>query len=188
MSRRPPPHIIRRRRVAGLIVLSLLIGLIWWGVSALLAIFIPANPENGVAKTTDCAPGTVVVEAFVGDGENRVSDYDLQTNPELWFTVTNNGKVACNFNAGAKAQIYTIKFGQEVIWTNEQCDRSGLKDAKITLAPGKPEKAIPSPWLKVYSSEEGCGEGQAAAYPGIYSFSVKVNSVESMNTENFTLQ
>jgi hypothetical protein len=63
-----------------------------------------------------------------------------------------------------------------------------LKDAKITLAPGKPEKAIPSPWLKVYSSEEGCGEGQAAAYPGIYSFSVKVNNVESMNTENFTLQ
>jgi hypothetical protein len=188
MSRRPPPHIIRRRRVAGLIVLALLISLIWWGVSAIISIFVPSTPGDGVAKTTDCLPGTVAVEAFVGDGEKRVSDFDLQTNPELWFTVTNNGKVSCNFNAGAKVQFYTIKFGQEVIWTNEQCDRTGLQDAKITLTPGKPEKAIPSPWLKVYSSAEGCGEGQVAAYPGIYSFSVKVNDVESANTENFTLQ
>ncbi|CAB4537124.1 MAG: hypothetical protein F2529_01575 [Actinobacteria bacterium] len=188
MSRRPPPHILRRRRVAGLIVLAILVSLIWWGVSALLALFSSMGEDGKVAKITDCAAGAVTVEAFAGDGVNRASDYDLQTNPQLWFTVTNNGKVACNFNAGPKAQIYTIKFGQEVIWTNEQCDRTGLNDATITLQPGKPERAKPSPWLKVYSTAEGCGEGQAAAYPGVYSFSVKVNNVESINSENFTLQ
>lgn len=188
MSRRPPPHIIRRRRVAGLVILAILIALVWWGVSALLGLFSSFATPSKEVKTTDCAPGVVSIEAFAGDGENRQSDFDLQTNPELWFTVTNTGKVACNFNAGPKAQIYIIKFGQDVIWTNEQCDRTGVRDDVITLTPGKAEKAKPSPWLKVYSSEEGCGKGQPAAYPGVYSFSVKVNNVSSMNTENFTLQ
>lgn len=188
MSRKPPPHIIRRRRIAGLIVLTILIGLIWWGVSALVSLFSSMFTPSTEGKTIECAPGTVVVEAFIGDGAKRQSDFDLQTNPELWFTVTNTGKVSCTFNAGPKAQIYTIRFGQEVIWTNEQCDRTGLKDATITLSPGKPEKAKPSPWLKVYSTPDGCGKGQAAAFPGIYSFSVKVNNVESKNAETFTLQ
>ena len=188
MSRKPPPHVIRRRRIAGLVVLALLISLLWWGVSALVGFVTSLVKPAEVVKTTDCAPGTVVVEAFIGDGENRQSDFDLRTKPQLWFTVTNTGKIACNFNAGPKAQVYKIKFGQEVIWTNEQCDRSGLKDGIITLTPGKPEKAIPSPWLKVYSTPEGCGEGQAAAFPGIYSFSVKVNNVDSRNSEVFTLQ
>ena len=188
MSRRPSLAVLRARRIVGLVVLAGLIALVGWGVSALVTVLSPAASANTPAKTTACAPGTVAVEAFIGDGEKRQSDFDFQTNPELWFTVTNIGKVSCTFNAGAKVQFYTIKFGSGVIWTNEQCDRTGLKDATITLTPGKSEKAKPSPWLKVYSTSEGCGEGQDAAYPGAYSFSVKVNGIESSNVENFTLQ
>ena len=188
MKRRPPPGVILVRRIMGIAILATLVATVLWLFS--LAVFYISHLGDSSVKTraTDCAPGVVSIEAFAGDGENRQSDFDLQTNPELWFTVTNTGKVACTFNAGPKAQIYTIKFGQDVIWTNEQCDRTGVRDDVITLTPGKAEKAKPSPWLKVYSSEEGCGKGQPAAYPGIYSFSVKVNNVSSINTENFTLQ
>ena len=188
MKRRPTPLLIAIRRIFGLLLLGTIIALVWWGVSSLVTVFAPSSNQQASTKVTDCAPGVVAIEAFVGDGEARQSDFDFQTNPELWFTITNNGKVSCTFNAGPKAQVYTIKFGQEVIWTNDQCDRTGLKDATITLSPGKPEKAKPSPWLKVYSSVDGCGEGQPAAFPGVYSFSVQVNNVQSMNTENFTLQ
>lgn len=187
MSRRPPPHIIRRRRVAGLIVLAILVSLIWWAVASIAALFGPP-PEAEEAKVTQCAPGVVQVTALVGDGETRLSAFDIKTDPVLWFTLNNTGKKACTFNAGPKVQIYTIRIGDEVIWSNEQCDREGLKDQKITLTPGKEEKAIPSPWLKVYSNNAGCGEGQPAALPGSYTFSVSVNGVNSGNAETFSIE
>ena len=186
MSRRPPPHIIRRRRVAGFIILAILVSLIWWAVASIAALFSPA-PAVQEAKATQCALGTVQVTAFVGDGENRIPTFDLKTDPALWFTLNNNGTKACTFNAGPKVQIYTIRIGDEVIWSNEQCDREGLKDQKLTLTPGKEEKAVPSPWLKVYSNNSGCGEGQPAALPGAYTFSVTVNGVNSANAETFSI-
>lgn len=186
MSRRPPPHIIRRRRVAGLVVLAILVSLIWWAVASIISFFSPA-PADQVAKVTECAPGTVQVTAYVGDGENRISAFDIKTDPVLWFTLNNTSKKVCTFNGGPKVQVYTIRIGEEVIWSNEQCDREGLKDQKLTLTPGKEEKAFPSPWLKVYSNNSGCGEGQPAALPGTYTFSVAVNGVNSANVETFSI-
>jgi hypothetical protein len=188
MSRRVPPHIMRRRRIAGLMVLALLVSLLWWGITSITALFTPAKPTAaGDQPITECASGVVTVTALVGDGENRISQFDATTKPELWFTLTNNGKVDCEFNAGPKVQFYTIRIGEEIIWTNEQCDRIDLKDQVVTLSPGVATKSVPSPWLRVYSSNEGCGEGQPIALPGIYSFEVKVNGIKSANAEQFSL-
>jgi hypothetical protein len=179
---------MRRRRIAGLIVLALLILLVWWGISSIASLFTPAKPvAEGEQPITQCAEGVVSVEAFVGDGEARISAFDAKTKPELWFSLKNNGKVDCEFNAGPKVQFYSIKIGEETIWTNEQCDRIDLKDQVVTLAPGVETKSVPSPWLRVYSSNEGCGEGQPIALPGIYLFEVKVNGVQSSNLEQFSL-
>jgi hypothetical protein len=188
MSARVPPHIMRRRRIAGLVVLTLLVSLLWWGITSITALFTPAKPTAaGDQPITECASGVVTVTALVGDGENRISQFDATTKPELWFTLTNNGKVDCEFNAGPKVQFYTIRIGEEIIWTNEQCDRIDLKDQVVTLSPGVATKSVPSPWLRVYSSNEGCGEGQPIALPGIYSFEVKVNGIKSANAEQFSL-
>lgn len=187
MSRRPPPHIIRRRRVAGLIVLALLVTLIWWAVASIASLFTPTTVAEET-KVTQCATNVVQITALVGDGENRSAAFDIKTDPALWFTLKNTGTRACVFNAGPKVQIYTIQIGDEVIWSNEQCDREGLKDQKLTLTPGKEEKAVPSPWLKVYSNNAGCGEGQPAALPGTYTFSVIVNGVKSVNAETFSIE
>lgn len=188
MSSRPSPQVLRRRRVGGLAVLAVLGWLVYSGVVALIGIVDPPSQSATKAKTTDCLGGVVSVNAYVGDGEKRVSEFNTNTKPELWFDLTNNGKVTCYFNAGPKVQFYTIKVGEEMIWTNEQCDRAGLKDQRVTLKPGKALKAFSSPWYRVYSSDSGCGEGQIGALPGTYSFSVKVNQVTSMNSEIFTIQ
>lgn len=183
--RRPAPHIIRRRRIAGLVVLSLLVWGIWAGVSAVVGMFSPATGSKNVAA---CEPGVVKVTAFAGDGVKHQDTFAKDTKPYIWFTLTNTGGVACKFNAGAKVQFFTIKNAEQVIWTSAQCDRTGLKDDEITLKPNTPISSPTGQWFKVYSSGGGCGEGQAPALAGVYSLTAEVNKVTSKNFESFELQ
>jgi hypothetical protein len=109
--------------------------------------------------------------------------------PYIWFTLVNNGKVSCKFNAAAAGQFFRIKTGEQVIWTSEQCDRAGLKDNdEIVLKPGVPRESPKGQWFRVYSSAGGCGEGQAPAFVGTYTLTVEVNKVLSSNNETFELQ
>lgn len=184
--RRPAPHIIRRRRIALLVIVVLLIWGIWAGVSAVIGLF------TGGAKKADiaaCGPGVVSVTATIGDGEKHQDVFDANSKTYVWFTLLNNGKVACKFNAAAGVQFFRIKNAEQVIWSSEQCDRKDLDmEAETILQPGKPAKSRPSEWRKVYSSGGGCGDGQAPALAGDYSLSVEVNKVVSGNYEAFTLQ
>ena len=185
-SRRPAPHIIHRRRTALLIVVVLLIWGVWSGVSAISGlIFGGAKAANIQA----CATGVVSVTAYAGDGEKHLDTFDANTKPYIWFSVVNNGKVACKFNTAAGVQFFRIKNADQVIWSSEQCDRKGLAmDAEIVLKPGQPVTSPRGQWMKVYSSGGGCGDGQAPAMPGDYSLTVEVNKVVSGNYEAFTLQ
>lgn len=188
MRQKLPPHILRRRRIFVLVVFALVVWLIWSGVAALIGLFTGTTAKNASKEIANCQPGAVSVTAFIGDGINHQNVFKANTQPLLWFTLVNNGKVACYFNAGSKVQTYTIKAGEETIWTNEQCDRSADTDQRIKLIPGKVEKATASPWYRVYSNAGGCGEGQVAALPGLYTFIVEVDGVLNSNVENFTLQ
>mgnify|MGYP000039874040 FL=1 len=183
---RPAPHIIRRRRIALLVVLALLAWGIWAGVSAIAGLF---GGAKKAAEISACAPGVVSVTAFAGDGEKHQDAFPNGVKPYIWFSLVNNGKVSCKFNAAPATQYFRIKTGEQVIWTSEQCDRAGLKDNdEIELKPGKPKSSPPSQWFRVYSSDGGCGEGQAPAFVGTYSLSVEVNKVVSSNDETFELQ
>lgn len=184
---RPAPHIIRRRRVALLVVLALLIWAIWAGVSAVASLF--AGGGKQTPSISACAPGVVSVTAVAGDGEKHQDAFLNNVKPYIWFTLVNNGKVACKFNAAPATQFFRIKTGDQVIWTSEQCDRKGLaENAEIVLKPGKPESSPPSQWFRVYSSGGGCGEGQAPAFVGTYTLQAEVNKVVSGNYETFELQ
>lgn len=184
--RRPAPHIIRRRRIALLVVVVLLFWGIWAGVSAIIGLFTSGAKSASVQA---CGPGVVSVTAYIGDGTKHQDVIDANTKPYVWFSLLNNGKVACKFNTAAGVQFFRIKNADQVIWTSEQCDRKNLDmDAETTLEPGKPALSRRSQWMKVYSSGGGCGEGQAPALPGDYSLSVEVNKVVSGNYEAFTLQ
>lgn len=184
---RPAPHIIRRRRVALLVVLALLTWGIWSGVSAIAGLF--AGGGKKTAEISACAPGVVSVTAVAGDGEKHQDAFLNNVKPYIWFTLVNNGKVACKFNAAPATQFFRIKTGDQVIWTSEQCDRKGLaENAEIVLKPGKPESSPPSQWFRVYSSGGGCGEGQAPAFVGTYTLQAEVNKVVSGNYETFELQ
>ena len=68
MNRALPPHIIRRRRIAGLVILGLLVWGIWALISFVIGLFFPSGSK--ATNVAACAPGVVSVTAFAGDGES----------------------------------------------------------------------------------------------------------------------
>jgi hypothetical protein len=174
-KRKLDPIIYRRRRIffgsAGLIVILLL----WWIVGSVVGavsnMFNPtpqASLSAPVAQAGQpCAPGTVTVIAGIGD-ENKASSSSFAkgVNPYLWFSLTNNGSVACTFDAGSAVSFYKITSGSETIWDSMHCDRSQDTNAVITLQPAQEISSNPSTWMRVYSSTSGCSTGQKAVAGG----------------------
>lgn len=202
-SRRLSPEVYRRRRIAALIALLVVIGLVWAGVNAISSWIAgpsstsemtapDAATDSGVVVESGeaCPPGTVAVEARVGnsDGE-EMSSFGADETPHIWFTLTNTNSVDCTFNAGAKVQYFTIQSGDQDIWSSTQCSREGLEDSNIVLASAETISSAPSPWEKVFSSETGCGSDQAPVITGgaSYHLKVEVNGELSSNSQQFVL-
>jgi hypothetical protein len=106
-SRKPSPEVFRRRRIAALIVLVIVVGLIWAGVSAIStwlggsSAIDEVQLPDGMAESSvvvesgqPCPPGTVVVEAIIGssDGEPKNAFASNET-PYLWFSLTNKTRL-----------------------------------------------------------------------------------------------
>ena len=197
------PAVYRRRRIVSALVLALLVGLIWAGVNAAGSWFAAAPaPEEvalpeGVNESSvvvesgqPCPPGTVTVMGQVGDSAgvlmNRFSD---DQTPHIWFTLTNTNSVDCKFNAGASVQYFTIKSGDQQIWTSRQCDREGLTDSEIDLVAGQTISSPVSAWDKVFSSPTGCGADQelVTTNGASYHLEVEVNGELSNNDQQFVL-
>jgi hypothetical protein len=196
-SRRPSPEVFRRRRIAAAVVLAVVVGLVWAGVSAISSwlggssstqLLLPdgmAESSVVVEPGQICPPGTVVVEAQVGNssGQNMTAFAAEQT-PHVWFTLTNTNSVDCSFNAGAKVQYFTIQSGDQDIWSSAQCARDTLEDGNIVLPAGETMSSSPSPWEKVFSSDSGCGADQAPVTTGGASYHLKVDVSGELSTND----
>ena len=202
-AQKTPPEVYRRRRIAALVVLVVIIGLIWAGVNAISS-WLGASTSTPDVELPDgmtesnvvveagqpCPPGTVVVEARVGssDGETKTAFPDDST-PYIWFTLTNTNSVDCTFNAGAKVQFFTIQSGDQVIWKSAQCKRDDLVDSNIVLPYGETLDSPPLPWEKVFSTDSGCGVEQPPVITdgASYHIKVEVNGELSTNSQQFVL-
>jgi hypothetical protein len=200
MARYQPTQqqIFRRRRALALGVLLIVFILIWNVVAGLFS-------NNQVAPTpvstdttesavvsgnvTDCMPGTVAVQAFVGDANGPKAAFSEGEEPLIWYEITNTSVSDCNFNVGARVTFFTITSGDEVIWTSKQCDRTEDKDLVVTLPANQAQQSEPSAWARVRSSETGCGPEQEAVPAGgaSYHLKVEVNGEISENTQQFLL-
>jgi hypothetical protein len=201
-SRRPSPEVFRRRRIAAAILLALVVGLVWAGISAISSWLGGSSTAtvplpDGMAESSVvvesgemCPPGTVVVEAQVGNssGENQTA-FAADETPYIWFTLTNTNSVDCTFNAGSKVQFFTIQSGDQDIWSSAQCSRDGLEDSNMILPVGETVASPPSPWEKVFSSDSGCGADQAPVTTGgaSYHLKVDVSGELSANDQQFVL-
>lgn len=196
-SRRPSPEVFRRRRIAAALVLAVVVGLVWAGVSAISSWLGGSSSTqlqlpDGMAESSVvvesgelCPPGTVVVEAQVGNSAGQtMTAFASEETPHIWFTLTNTNSVDCTFNAGAKVQYFTIQSGDQDIWSSAQCSRDSLEDGNIVLPAGETMSSSPSPWEKVFSSDSGCGADQAPVTTGGASYHLKVDVSGELSTND----
>lgn len=190
------PVIIKRRRIGALVVLAVLVTLIW-GIPQLFSgpgqnavEPEPTATEEAIsAEITDCAPGVVKVEAMIGkfDPEAKVAEtlnsFAGNSEPYIWYEVTNTGLVDCRFNVGSRVTFFTITSGEQTYYSSRDCDRSTDKDLTVLLQANVPLKAEPSIWERVYSSPEGCsvadGMQQVPTSGATYKIKAEVNGVIS---------
>lgn len=197
------PAVYRRRRIGAALVLAAVVGLAWAGLNAAGSFFAatPAAEEvtlpEGVNESSvvvesgqPCPPGTVSVMAQVGDSAGSLMNrFSADETPHIWFILTNTNSVDCTFNVGAKVQYFTIKSGDQLIWTSRQCSREGLTDSELLLTAGQTINSPVAPWEKVFSSETGCGVDQAPVVTNGASYHVEaeVNGELSSNDQQFVL-
>lgn len=190
----------RNRRIIALAVLAILVVIVWNVVSGIVGfvsgIFNPGQAKPAATASApatpgvlaDCAPGTVAIQANVGIDSAPQNVFAAKVKPSFWFTVTNTGSVACNFNAGSKVSFFTVTSGKEVIWDNKDCKTRATSDTDYILAlqPGAPIAATPSVWDRVSSSSKGCDattEKTVAGGGASYHLVATVNGVKSPDVQ-----
>ena len=186
-QKRLSPQIYRRRRIVALaavvLVLWAIISLISAVIGAIGAAFSGPTPSTAPTNVEGqaCAPGDILATAIVGheDGTEAES-FATAEEPFIWFTIKNVGTVTCTFNAGPAVQFFTVRSGNELIWSSKDCLRKGLEDNYISLEPGQSQVRNPTPWERVRSSSTGCNaETEIPVTPGAYNLTVEVNGVLS---------
>ena len=188
-------QIFRRRRAAAVVLLALLVTLIW-GIPQLLATggtSMPtgsSSPTQAAGNLEDCAPGTVMVSAYIGDQNEAKQSFAADETPYIWYEIVNIGDTSCTYNVGARATFFTITSGETLIWTSKQCNRDGLEDLYVELKPNTAIASEKSPWEKVWSSETGCNaetEEMVSTGGASYHIKVEVAGQISENTQQFIL-
>lgn len=179
------PNVYLRRRLTAVGAFALVVLLIFLGSQLLAAGNNQAEPEavetaeaeqmNQVI--TNCQPGVVEVEAFIGRGPTHEA---LTNIPEgepvsLWYEITNTGFVDCIFDVGTYATFFTISSGEQVFFTSRDCDRAADSKLPTTLKANVGVKSEANEWLKVSSSSEfQCTDGNSSVPRGGATFDVRV--------------
>ena len=190
----------RNRRIIALVALAVAVAIVWTVVAGIVNFF-SGIFNGGEAKSNstasapatpgavgECAPGTVIVQASVGIDSTPQTAFAANVKPSFWFTITNTGTEACNFNAGSKVSFLTVTSGEEVIWDNKDCKTRATSDTDyiVALQPGAPMAANPSTWERVRSSSTGCDATTEKAVTGAgasYHLVAKVNGVKSESVQ-----
>ena len=186
------PSVYRRRRLFALVALALIISLVWGLPQLFSGNQNTPSPEPTASATTEvtptevtnCQPGVVEVEVFIGRQENFEALVNIPAGEPvfIWYEVVNTGLVDCIFDVGTYATFFTISSGEQVYYSSRDCDRSQDSQLSQILKANEPLKSTPSEWLKVYSSSDNqCGpENQPAPKGGAaYDIKVEVSGVVS---------
>lgn len=120
--------------------------------------------------------------------------YEPGVRPQLSFTLSNVGAVACTLNVGTSQQLYTITSGADPVWNSKDC-QTGAADQIITLEPAasgaQPAKSSPLVWDRVRSSPSTCDQANRPPVTGqgaSYHLAVSVGGVTSTQTRQFVLR
>ncbi|MCC9205604.1 hypothetical protein [Arthrobacter sp. zg-Y769] len=200
--RRPSPAVYRRRRlVAGLLAVLLLVGL-GFAVALVVGALTPekqtvadatvpaptltapaATPAAAGAKTP-AAPkpaATPSDAACPADSVSVTAATDAQVYPAgaapiLTLTVTNTGKSACEINVGTSQMEFSVASGSDRIFSSTDCQDGG-EDYLKKVEPGASETANFT-WNRNRSAP-GCAAVSSNPNPGYYVFTARLGEASS---------
>lgn len=135
----------------------------------------PSASETIPDPTAACADGTVTVEATTDK-----NSYAAGEQPQLSFSLTNIGAVACTFNAGSTQQEFVITSGSEKYWSSKDC-QSDAVDADVVLEPNAPQSTNPITWDRTRSATDTCtgDRPQVPAGGATYHLNINVGVLKS---------
>ncbi|BDI23952.1 hypothetical protein [Herbiconiux sp. L3-i23] len=149
-----------------------------------------AAPTDPSASAPSSEPQPCAAEQIAVTAVTDADSYAADVQPQLSWTLVNNGSVACTMNLGTSQQVFTVSSGDETIWTSSDC-QDGADDFAYTVEPGaEPVASSSIAWDRTWSSPDTCGgERQPVTAGGAsYHLSVSVGGVTSADTKQFLLQ
>lgn len=184
-------RVYRRRRITVAVLALVLIGLLAWGISAVVGMFsaeqpqapqtqgqnVQASPSPSSSEQADeasqnlCKSGEIEVVASL-DKRN----YAPEENPVLTLSIENTSKRDCEINVGTSQQEFLISSGSDRIFSTVDC-LANSEDVLLKFAAGQKESAKFS-WDRKRSAP-GCKAINAQPLPGTYKFIAALGEVTS---------
>lgn len=184
-------RVYRRRRITVAVLALVLIGLLAWGISAVVGMFsaeqpqapqtqgqnVQASPSPSSSEQPDeasqnlCKSGEIEVVASL-DKRN----YAPEENPVLTLSIENTSKRDCEINVGTSQQEFLISSGSDRIFSTVDC-LANSEDVLLKFAAGQKESAKFS-WDRKRSAP-GCKAINAQPLPGTYKFTAALGEVTS---------
>ncbi|WP_101848265.1 hypothetical protein [Zhihengliuella sp. ISTPL4] len=189
---RQSPAVYRRRRLAVLLGLILVLAIV--GATVWLLVARPwaatGGPESGPAPTSsvttaptpsdsaspgpspspsvDATPAVVACEAkdvevkAVTDAES----YADGASPQLSISLTNKGATDCTLDVGSATQVFTISSGSDVWWRSTDCQENPSSMIATLTAGSTVVSKEPVVWDRTRSSVETCAQENRQRAPG----------------------
>jgi cytoskeletal protein RodZ len=135
-----------------------------------------ATPEPTDDTPAVCGEGDVTVTAITD-----AATYAADALPQLSMKLVNTSDTPCRMDVGTSAQIYTIKSGDDTIWTSTDCQSDGTSQV-VELTPGKEVTSPAIEWVRERSTTDTCeSDSRPAAVGGgaYYSLTVSIGGISS---------
>ena len=194
--RKIPPHILRRRRIVAVIILCILLGLIGWGIWALIGLFLPGDDDQAVSQPQPTVTDTVSPspeESGGGDEEQGAvacdpqmltvtggtdqESYGPDEIPEFTLTVTHDGDVLCDASLGSDQQSFVVEDADgEFVFSTRAC-QVDPQEQVVEMEPGQSEE-VSFEWERV-GTDEGCETIVEDVEPGEYQLVVAMGEREA---------
>lgn len=173
--RKIPPHILRRRRIVAVIILLIILGLIGWGIWALIGVFTSdddATPEPSPTVTETVSPSPSPTETETDDedddedsasacdpefltvfGETDQESYGEDEFPVFSMTVTHDGDVLCDASLGSDQQNFVVENADgDFVFATSAC-QVDPQEQIVEMEPGQSESAE-FEWERVGTDED----------------------------------
>ncbi|NWN88809.1 MAG: hypothetical protein HLX51_09775 [Micrococcaceae bacterium] len=172
--KRIPPHILRRRRIVAVIILLIILGLIGWGIWALVSLFLPdeqqdqPQPEPTVSESASPAPSEsespdddTAANANACDpdvlavtGATDQETYGADEFPTFSMTIAHEGDELCDASLGSDQQSFVVEDAEgEFVFSTRACQVDPQSQV-VEMEPGQSE-AVEFQWERV-GTDESC--------------------------------